>query len=92
MFFLFVSFVLTNLIKINWNILLIYKISFIIRLQDEDNDNPCFPTRNDRMAFINDNMIRERCVRIEEKVNVFANNCFFVLLLENSSRVFKQGS
>jgi len=44
------------------------------------------------MAFINDNMIRERCVRIEEKVNVFANNCFFVLLLENSSRVFKQGS
>ena len=38
-------------------IILIY-----FRLQDEENENPCFPTRNDRLAFINDNIVRERCV------------------------------
>lgn len=39
------------------------KNSFVfLRLQDEEGENPCFPTRNDRLAFINDNIVRERCV------------------------------
>ncbi|CAF1245306.1 unnamed protein product [Didymodactylos carnosus] len=30
--------------------------------QDQDTDRPCFPTRNDRFALINDHLIKSRCV------------------------------
>lgn len=40
-------------------------ISICSRNQEENTDHPCFPTRNDRMAFINDITIRERCVNIK---------------------------
>ncbi|CAF3487840.1 unnamed protein product [Rotaria socialis] len=39
------------------------------RMQEENNENPCFPTRNDRMAFINDGIIRERCEILIEYLN-----------------------
>ncbi|CAF3683113.1 unnamed protein product [Rotaria sp. Silwood1] len=38
-------------------------------LQDENNEYPCFPTRNDRMAFINDAIIQERCEILAEYLN-----------------------
>ena len=40
------------------------RVSRLFRLPDEVNENPCFPTRNDRMAFINDNIVQERCVSV----------------------------
>ncbi|UJR30086.1 hypothetical protein I4U23_017627 [Adineta vaga] len=39
------------------------------RPSDEDNENPCFPTRNDRLAFINETFIRERCQILAEYLN-----------------------
>jgi hypothetical protein len=32
------------------------------RLQEDDDETPCFPTRNDRMAFINETLVLERSV------------------------------
>ncbi|CAF3424732.1 unnamed protein product [Rotaria socialis] len=39
------------------------------KIQDEDNENPCFPTRNDRLAFINNNIVQERCQILLEYLN-----------------------
>lgn len=36
--------------------------SNLFRAQEDNDDNPCFPTRNDRIALINDRIIGERCV------------------------------
>ncbi|CAF4056400.1 unnamed protein product [Rotaria sp. Silwood2] len=44
-------------------------ISDLEKIQDEENENPCFPTRNDRLAFINDSIIRERCQILLEYLN-----------------------
>ncbi|CAF3838256.1 unnamed protein product [Rotaria magnacalcarata] len=44
-------------------------ISDLEKLQDEDNENPCFPTRNDRLAFINNNIVQERCQILLEYLN-----------------------
>ncbi|CAF1153090.1 unnamed protein product [Adineta ricciae] len=44
-------------------------ISDLEKVQEEENENPCFPTRNDRMAFINDNIVRERCQILLEYLN-----------------------
>ena len=58
------------------------KIYLLFRLQDEENENPCFPTRNDRMAFINDNIVRERCVCLKMIVLLII---FYYSFLANSS-------
>ncbi|CAF3892149.1 unnamed protein product [Adineta steineri] len=39
------------------------------RAPEEENENPCFPTRNDRLAFINGTTIRERCQILAEYLN-----------------------
>ncbi|CAF1019078.1 unnamed protein product [Rotaria sordida] len=44
-------------------------ISDLEKLQEEENENPCFPTRNDRLAFINNNIVRERCQILLEYLN-----------------------
>ncbi|CAF2677542.1 unnamed protein product [Rotaria sp. Silwood2] len=44
-------------------------ISDLEKIQDEDNEYPCFPTRNDRLAFINDTIIQERCKILAEYLN-----------------------
>lgn len=49
-------------------------VLFSCRANDENNDRPCFPTRNDRMAFINDNIIAERCVGLN--LNRISKNFF----------------
>lgn len=50
---------------------------FYPRAQDEDNENPCFPTRNDRMAFITDGLVRERCVNFIQNFKFFIYFYFF---------------
>ncbi|CAF1653635.1 unnamed protein product, partial [Didymodactylos carnosus] len=37
--------------------------------QEEGTERPCFPTRSDRAAFIDDNTIRERCQILMEYLN-----------------------
>ncbi|CAF1500960.1 unnamed protein product [Rotaria sp. Silwood1] len=44
-------------------------LTYLTGLQDENNEYPCFPTRNDRMAFINDAIIQERCEILAEYLN-----------------------
>ncbi|CAF3414576.1 unnamed protein product [Rotaria sp. Silwood1] len=44
-------------------------ISDLEKIQDEENENPCFPTRNDRLAFINNNIVRERCQILNDYLN-----------------------
>ncbi|CAF1232646.1 unnamed protein product, partial [Didymodactylos carnosus] len=44
-------------------------ISYNTTAQEEDTERPCFPTRNDRLAFINDNIIKERCQILMEYLN-----------------------
>ncbi|CAF0891625.1 unnamed protein product [Adineta steineri] len=44
-------------------------ISDIDKVQDEENEIPCFPTRSDRMAFINDAIVKERCQILLEYLN-----------------------
>ncbi|UJR16391.1 hypothetical protein I4U23_003294 [Adineta vaga] len=46
-----------------------HSISDLEKVQEEENENPCFPTRNDRMAFINDSIVRERCQILLEYLN-----------------------
>ncbi len=57
---------------------------FYCRLQEEDDgETPCFPTRNDRMAFINEALVRERCVRFIENFSYF----YFFINIANSSQI-----
>lgn len=68
----------------------------LFRIQDDENENPCFPTRNDRLAFINDHIVRERCVCLEKKtcfsfvnVSLFLNFLVQQILLEYLNKVLK---
>ena len=58
------------------------------RIPDEVNENPCFPTRNDRMAFINDSIVQERCVSVE----AYRPSDASLLPLENSGRLSEQSA
>jgi hypothetical protein len=38
-------------------------------IKEEQQQQPCFPTHNDRISFINDSSIVDRCVRFKFQFN-----------------------
>jgi hypothetical protein len=54
--------------------------------QHSFDEQPCFPTHNDRISFINQSSIGDRCVRFEIK---FQFNFYIFNQIENLTKLFK---